>query len=766
MTASTDSVPAPAGRKRWQGGLAHAAASLAQAAAHAPEIASYGLMAMAPLGAAFAPQAMALALIGTIVANLVADALGAGRLIGGPRASMALLTAGFVAGITGGDAPAGEAVRAAVLAAVTLGISAAALLQAAFGLLGFGSLLKYVPHPVHVGLTSGVGVLLMAVALPAVLGHSLRSGLHEALADPHFGDALVGAAALTATGLVARLRRGPPPVLVGLLLATLLSLALGHWIAPGALGPSVGAPELPAFDATRLADLPGALGEATLLAPLGSFALAVALMATLDTLLTSSVVDGRMRQRRDANRELVVQGLANLASAGLGGHANSPSIARSLPVVAAMPAARHAVTGYALALLAVLTLAPQLLGMVPRAAIGGVLLIQGAQMVSPTLWRIPLALWAGGEPSASRPRYDEGQRLVLAENWGVTLVVTVSAIAFGLAPAVLIGASFAIVLFVRSSMRDVVRRMWSGQNRHSLKMRPAAAVECLQCHGDAIAVLELEGSLFFGTAEALRARLESVAARADTAILDVHQVGEIDVTAARILLETGEDWARRGKLLVVAEWAPSDPRRRTIEAMAAPAHAAALEFAADTDQALESAEDRLLLRLAGDDGGKGRILELGETMLGRGLDHAEIELLAPLMQQQRFAAGELLFRVGDPGDAIYISLEGHIGLRLPGSTRRLASFAPGVVMGEMAVLAHRTRSAEAFAETDLLVLHLPAEAFDRLRLDHPALAAKLLHQISLHLAERVRVLTGDLASWVARAAVDRRVDRKARRGRG
>ncbi len=766
MTARSDSAPNPARLDRWRDGLSHAGASLANAAAHAPEIASYGLMAMAPLGTAFAPQAMALALIGTIVAGIVADLLGAGRLIGGPRASMALLTAGLVAGITGDHAPAGEAAPATALAAVTLGISAAALLQVAFGLLGFGSLLRYVPHPVHVGLTSGVGVLLMAVALPAVLGHGLRRSVPEALADPRFGDALIGATALAVTGLMARLRRGPPPVLVGLVLATLLQLALGRSGPLGALGPAIGAPELPALDPARLAGLPGALADGALLAPLGSFALAVALMATLDTLLTSSVVDGRMRQRRDANRELVVQGLANLASAGLGGHANSPSIARSLPVVAAMPAARHAVAGYALAMFAVLTVAPHWLGMVPRAAIGGVLLIQGALMVSPTLWRIPFALWAGREASGLAPRYDEGQRRVLAENWGVTLVVTVSALAFGLAPAVLIGASFAIVLFVRSSMRDVVRRMWSGRNRHSLKMRPTPAVECLQRHGASIAVLELEGSLFFGTAEALRARLENVAANADTAILDLHQVGEIDVTAARILLETGADWARRGKRLVIAEWAPSDPRRRTIEAMAAPAHAAALEFAADTDQALEAAEDRLLERMAGDDVGKGRILDLGETMLGRGLERAELDLLAAQMQQQRFAAGEVLFRVGDPGDALYISLDGHIGLRLPGSTRRLASFAPGVTMGEMAVLAQRTRSAEAFAETDLLVLRLPAQAFERLRLDHPVLAAKLLHHISLHLADRVRVLTGDLASWVARAAVDRRADRKARHTRG
>jgi sulfate permease, SulP family len=50
-----------------------------------------------------------------------------------------------------------------------------------------------------------------------------------------------------------------------------------------------------------------------------------------------------------------------------------------------------------------------------------------------------------------------------------------------------------------------------------------------------------------------------------------------------------------------------------------------------------------------------------------------------------------MFRAGDPGGALYISLRGDIALRMPGTTRRLASFAPGVTIGEMAVLAGTRR---------------------------------------------------------------------------
>ena len=68
------------------------------------------------------------------------------------------------------------------------------------------------------------------------------------------------------------------------------------------------------------------------------------------------------------------------------------------------------------------------------------------------------------------------------------------------------------------------------------------------------------------------------------------------------------------------------------------------------------------------------------------------------------------------------------------------------------MLTRGTRSAEAVAESDVTALQLPAEAFDCLMSEHPALAAKLLKNMSLHLADRVRVLTGDLARWVSRTA--------------
>ena len=111
-----------------------------------------------------------------------------------------------------------------------------------------------------------------------------------------------------------------------------------------------------------------------------------------------------------------------------------------------------------------------------------------------------------------------------------------------------------------------------------------------------------------------------------------------------------------------------------------------------------------------------------------------------------------MFRSGDPGDSMYVLMHGQIGIWLPpkhgGDTltegRRLVSYAPGVVFGEMALLAGMARSADAIAEADAIVLELHREQYNRLMADYPALLGKLLLNISLLLASRVRALSDEL----------------------
>lgn len=698
-----------------------------------------------------APGAMALALLGAVVANATASLVGGGRLVGGPRASLSLLTAALVAALVDRLGPVDAAATWAILALVATGLIAAGLLQIAFGLLKLGTIVKFTPYPVRLGLASGIGLLLVVSSLPVALGHGFGSPWIAIGGSVQTAAAGVGAMALAVTWVATRARSRFPPLLLGLASAALLHAALSHTGLGDSLSSTIGVPVLPDGWFASLADAMPRLSNRitpTLLGLVGSYALTVAVICSLDTLLATSIIDGRLRNGRDANRELMAQGMANVATALIGGQPASPSVPRSLALVLPQPERRHVVLAYAAMAMVILLLAPNLLALLPTSAVGGVLLAQGLQMVSTSLWRTPMEVWSQREKSAA---WDAGQRRMLLANWAVALAVALNAVLMGIGPAVLIGASFAVLLFLRANMRDVVRRTWTGETRRSLKMRTPVLMEALRREGRRIALLELEGSLFFGTADALRLKLEALAPTVDVIILDLHQINEIDVTAARILVETSEDWTRGAKRLVFAEWALHDPRRRVIEAVASSDNMARLHFTDNTDMALEQAETLLIerLQLQAD---RTQVLDLGDTMIARGLESEELSVLRGLAEKVGFDAGQVMFRQNDPGDALYISLKGEIGLRLPGSNRRLASFAPGVTLGEMAVLTHGRRSAEAVAESDVLALRLSVEAFDRLRSEHPALAAKLLGNLALHLADRVRILTGDLAHWVSRAA--------------
>lgn len=738
---------------RWQSWLATGASAVSSALEHAPENAAYGLLVFASLGPAFGPTAMALALLGTVVANVIASTLGGGRVVSGTRAAQSLLTAGFVTALSGMLTAAGQPSPGLVLALCALGVACAGLLQTGFGLLKLGSIVKYTPYPVRAGVTSGVGLLLVITALPVMTGHSFGTGLSATFEDPQFGPTVVGLCALVVTWLTALWFKRLPSVLMGLAAATLLHFVLGRWpyiVAPGAL---TGEPALPAGGFIALDPrllLHADVFTAPLLALIGTYAVTIAVLGSLDTLIVTSVVDGRLRRTREANRELCAQGLANVATGLVAGQPLVASIPRTLALVIRSPEQRHIVTVYALVMLALLLCAPQLVGQVPRSAIGGVLLLQGISMLAPVFWHVPLELWRQGQSAADADQESVAPRVRRAD-WVIELAVALSAVILGLGPAVVIGATCAVLLFVRANMRDVVRNEWTGQTRRSLKTRPPALAEALAKEGNRIALLELQGSLFFGTADGLRARLERLETAVETAILDLHQVTEVDVTAARILFETAEHWHRAGRTLVFSEWPAGDARRALIEVAGPLSARQALTFTDHTDQALEQAEERLLSRIM-PMRWTGRVLSLADTQLGRELTADEIALLAPVLIRQRFLRGDILFRVGDPGDGLYVSLLGDIGLRIPGSARRLASFAPGTVIGEMATLARGTRSVEAIAESEVIALKLSLDAFDRLLVEHPALAAKLLKNLSLHLADRVRVLTSDLSHWVARAA--------------
>jgi SulP family sulfate permease len=272
-------------------------------------------------------------------------------------------------------------------------------------------------------------------------------------------------------------------------------------------------------------------------------------------------------------------------------------------------------------------------------------------------------------------------------------------------------------------------------------------------------LLELEGMLFLGTADELLAQAHALAPTTDFLVLGLRRIGEIDSTGARALLALAADLADSGRWLVLADLDLRDARSQTIRAMRHAEDvdtgggvtddrlaARGLHVEADVDMALQWAEDRLLERLGVTHAGDAA-LTLSQTVLGTDIAPADLAWLGTQMTELRLAPGEALFRRGDVGDALYVITQGEIAIMLPGgSGRRLASLAPGIVVGELALLQHEPRSADAVAETALTVLRLDCATFDRMQLERPALWDRLMRNLTLHLSARLRSVTVELSA--------------------
>jgi sulfate permease, SulP family len=333
--------------------------------------------------------------------------------------------------------------------------------------------------------------------------------------------------------------------------------------------------------------------------------------------------------------------------------------------------------------------------------------------------------------------------------YAVMALVALTAVFVSLTLGVAVGVMAAMLMFIRSNVRPSVRLVADATSRSSRKVRAQRIAELLKENGRRIALIELDGALFFGTADEAAREIERIALGSEQVIIDFRRVSEVDASGARVLLQAAAMLQAAGKRLLFASLHPGDPRLRTIEEMDLEGLLVDADFSPDADTALEHAEERLLESLSPPTD-EAVTLTVGQTMLGDGLDDEELTYLAARLSLRRVARGQPVFRYGDPGNAMYVAVRGQIGIRLPSPlgpdhpAHRLVAFAPGVVFGEIGMLQDATRSADAIAEEDTVVLELTRDRFNLLASERPQLHGKLMVSLSLHLSRRLGSVTNEL----------------------
>lgn len=384
----------------------------------------------------------------------------------------------------------------------------AGLFQILFGLVRLGRYINLVPFPVISGFMSGIGCIIIILQLAPLVGHATPAGgplaalagLPEVLLTPQTDATIVGLITLGIVCLTpARINRILPSPLVALVVGSVLVFALLE-AAPvlGDIPTGLPQPRLPTF---TLDALPVMAQSSLILALLGS----------IDSLLTSLIADNVTQTYHDSDRELIGQGIGNTIAGLFGAIPGAGATMRT--VINVRSGGRTPISGalHALVLLTIVLGLGGLAERIPHAVLAGILIKVGYDIID----------W----PYLKRMR--EAPRAGIF----FMLVVLLLTVFVDLITAVGVGIVLASLLLVKR-MSDLqlanIKTITGATDEPSLTDEEKAALEA---GGGRIILYHLSGPFSFGAAKGMARRL-AITDAYDVLVLDLREVPFLDSSAS------------------------------------------------------------------------------------------------------------------------------------------------------------------------------------------------------------------------------------------
>jgi SulP family sulfate permease len=719
-------------RSEFAGGFASAVVTL-------PLAIGFGLFALAPLGERYIGFGVLAGLYSAIIVSLISLLLRAkSPIVIAPRSMQAYLVSMIVLHLIQSESHALLRDPQQTLTVIFFVVCLSGLMQAAFGALGLGGLVKYIPYPVLAGFQNGAAALLLLSQISPLLG--LRQPLHAGELLPQLQHVLpltlvIGAITCYLMLYAGKLTKRIPAVIVGMFAGIglyYLCLILGY---DAGLSPFIGEIHFIAPDLHYLSGFYALVSERQWLGMLPSmvaWAASLALISSLDVLLCAKVMEGVTQQRQDHNLGLVRLGVGNLVAAAFGGISSAISLTSSQANYNSGGRRGASVLISTLLILAAVLFLTQLIALIPKVVVAAMLFVTAWRLFDRWTVQLLKRILAAG------PR----NRTSLLLDLLVIVLVTLVAVFASLVTAVAIGILVSVFSFLFRMSQSVIRRSVRGDVLRSRKTREPRLMQLLSTHGQRIILYELEGAMFFGTAEKLIHQIEKVVEEGATSvIIDFKRVTDIDSTGARFLVQANDTLVRQGKVMLLSSVEEHTRLGQFLRDTGVIAALTRGRVFVDSDQALEWAEDHLILAELGDVE-LGNEFPFGQLDIFTGLDETELEVIKGKLGRQTYAKGDMVFREGDPGQQLFVIARGEASVRIrpPGSQRdiRLVTFAAGTVFGEVALLDTEVRSASVSADEDLVCYVLEHEAFQLLAQSHPRIAVTLLRNLGRELSNRLR----------------------------
>jgi SulP family sulfate permease len=702
-----------------------------------PSAIAFGVTIFAPLGGSLAAQGAMAGILGATALGLIAPICGgSSRLITAPCAPAAAVLAALAIGFTSQ----GMAPEHALLLLAMIGLLAG-IMQIGLGLAGIGQLIKYIPYPVVSGYLSGVGLIIIGSQVPKWLGVPSGTSFLQALGNPKIWalpSIVVGTVVILAMLLTPRLTKAIPAAILALLagIATYLALGLlnpdlletaGNPLLVGALANgegSLGASILQHVQSLQALDFSVIL---QVLVP----ALTLAVLLSIDTLKTCLVIDAMTSSQHESNRELIGQGLGNMASSLVGGIPGAGTMGASLINISSGGTTKLAgLMAGIFSLAAFLLLAP-LIAWVPVGALAAILIVIGFRMID----------------THSLSFFFSASTRV---DFFVILSVIMVAVFGNLIAASGVGVALAILLFIREQTRSsVVRNRIEGSEILTKRARSPQDIERLEHEASGVVVFELQGSLFFGTANQLHTALEPETGKRKYVILNMRRVQSLDVTATHVLEQIKDRLEENNANLIFCEipqGLPSGLKMKRFLKETGVVRPTNKAFAfRQLDEALEwlDAQEQASSGKPNAD----QSLELRAAPLLLGCMPNAIAALEAAVETRSIRAGKRIFKSGSDCNEIFIIRRGTVKLMVPlrkKNSYHLATCGPGELIGDMGFIESAQHAIDALAVSDCEVYVLPRERFEYLAVEHGDLMLAFFGNIARNLSTRLHATITEL----------------------
>ncbi|MDG2991270.1 SulP family inorganic anion transporter [Candidatus Synechococcus calcipolaris G9] len=382
------------------------------------------------------------------------------------------------------------------------------LFQILMGFLRLGQYITLMPYTVISGFMSGIGIIIIVIQLPPLLGYGASGGvvtiletLPQYLSHPNLIAVVLGLLTLTIVAFTPpKINRLLPAPLMALILVTLISVvAFGQADLPriGSIPVGLPQPKLPTFELSELKDMI-------------RYGIMLGFLGAIDSLLTSLVSDSIAHTQHDSDKELIGQGIGNCVSGLMGGLPGAGATMRTVMNIQAGGRTPLAGIIHAVVLVAVVFLAGPPTSQIPHAVLAGLLLKVGLDIID---WSF----------------IKRAPRLSL-KGTGIMYLVLILTVFVDLIVAVIVGAFIANLLTIKRLTEIQSDRVQTITTSNQASHLSLAEQELFNRVPGEILLFQLGGPLSFGAAKTITKRM-SILHDYRMLVLDLSDVPSIGVTA-------------------------------------------------------------------------------------------------------------------------------------------------------------------------------------------------------------------------------------------